>query len=153
MLAVNALTYRLPDEARAKLSRLTKAQLIDHIEQQRDRIKRDTDTTANQRATIADLTAKVAELQAAQDHVVYRSPLYRAVEALAEVDYRRARVESVDPGRFSPSLVIELPDASAGDVIDVMPGHEYVLISAPSADFDALSQAWCNVEPPEKGAY
>lgn len=145
--------YRLPDDARAKLSRMTKAQLIDHIEQQRDRIKREADTTARQSATIAAQAKRNDELQAAQDHVVYRSPLYRAVETLAGADYRRARVESVDPGRFSPSLVIELPDASAGDVIDVMPGHEYVLISAPAADFDALSQAWCNVEPPEKDAY
>lgn len=137
----------------SRYSRRTKDELIKFITEQREVIENGHTREANQRATIADLTAKVAELQAAQDHVVYRSPLYRAVEALAEVDYRRARVEGVDPGRFSPSLVIELPDASAGDVIDVMPGHEYVLISAPAADFDALSQAWCNVEPPEKGAY
>lgn len=143
----------LTQDDRTRFARMTKAQLIDCIADMREREVDDAKRRNNLRATITDLTAHVAELQAAQDHVVYRSPLYRAVEALADADYRRARVESVDPGRFSPSLVIELPDASAGDVIDVMPGHEYVLISAPAADFDALSQAWCNVEPPEKDAY
>lgn len=137
----------LTQDDRTRFARMTKANLIECIARLQECADRDTETRAALRKTITDLTAHVAELQGAQDHVVYRSPLYRAVEPLTKADYRRVRVESVDPGRFSPSLVIELPDASAGDVIDVMPGHEYVLISAPAADFDALSQAWCNVEP------
>lgn len=142
----------LTQDDRTRFARMTKANLIEYIARLQEHSDRDRQTREDLRATIAAQAATIAELQAAQDHVVYRSPLYRAVEALADADYRRARVESVDPGRFSPSLVIELPDASAGDVIGMLPGHEYVLISAPAADFDALSTAWCNVEPPEKDA-
>ena len=143
----------LTQDDRTRFARMTKANLIECIARLQEHADSDRETRETLRATIAAQAATIAELQAAQDHVVYRSPLYRAVEALADVHYRRARVESVDLGRFSPSLVIELPDNSAGDVIGMLPGHEYVLISAPAADFDALSQAWCNVEPPEKGAY
>lgn len=135
---------------RARFARMTKAQLINCIADLREREVDDAKRRSNLRKTVTAQAATIAELQAAQDHVVYASPLYKAAEPLAQGDRRRVRVESVDLGRFSPSLVIELPDSSAGDVIGMLPGHEYVLISTPAADFDAIETAWHNIEPPEK---
>lgn len=121
----------------SNLAKHTKAHLIALLEAQLAETER---IRTESRERITRLIEQRDGLQAQIDGKE-SSPLQQAASELLEAFWYTAEVVDVTTSGFSPRLTIELPDATAGDMMHVFPGDTWTLLSSDDHTLQAIGSA------------